>query len=125
MRWRRRRKRTDRSLKPIWSVFLFGLFITIGFDPGAMIFDIALDVAKQYISAAAVIVLIVLLYFVYNSIYSPISQLKKGYRAGGIIGIIALVLAFIAGLNVFVHYSGIIMLILAIMTWKIAVRYFR
>jgi hypothetical protein len=103
-------------------MFLFGLFITIGFSPGSLIFDTAIDVLSPYITFAALLVLIVLLYVIYDSVYSPLSHLFKGYRTGGVLGIVALVLALVAGLNIFVHYSGVVMLILSMITWKLAVR---
>ncbi|MCE5297027.1 MAG: hypothetical protein LLG16_08000 [Euryarchaeota archaeon] len=50
-RWRRRR-RLDRSFKPIWSMFLFGLFLTIGLSPGSLIFNTAFDLVSPYITIA-------------------------------------------------------------------------
>lgn len=106
-------------------MFLFGLFITIGFSPGSLIFNTAIDLVSPYVTIASMLILIVLLYFIYDSIYAPLSELFKGFKTGGILGIVALIFALIAGINIFVHYSGVVMLILAIITWKLAVRYFR
>ncbi|MCE5297028.1 MAG: hypothetical protein LLG16_08005 [Euryarchaeota archaeon] len=69
--------------------------------------------------------LAVLLYFIYDSVYTPLCQLSNGLKAGGIIGILALLFALVAGINIFVHCSGVVMLIISMMTWKLAVSYFR
>ncbi|OPY31120.1 MAG: hypothetical protein A4E32_02105 [Methanomassiliicoccales archaeon PtaU1.Bin124] len=104
-------------------MFLFGLFLTIGFSPQSLIFQFAVDQITPFITYAAIIVLIVLLYFVYDSIYSPLRDLNQGLKANGTIGLIALVMATVGGIYALVNVGGIILLIMAVVFWKVSLRF--
>lgn len=103
-------------------MFLFGLFLTLGFSPQSVIFQAFVDEMSRYISYAAIIMLVVLAYFVYDSIYSPLRDLFHGLKGNGVLGVIALLLALVGGIYILVNISGIVLLLMAIGFWKVSVR---
>ena len=104
-------------------MFLFGLFLTLGFSPGSIIFQVIIDEISPFISFAAIIALIVMLYFVYDSIISPLSDLRHGFKANGVIGLIALVMAMFAGIYFLINIGGVVLLIMAAAFWKVSVKF--
>ena len=104
-------------------MFLFGLFLTLGFSPQSIIFQVIVDEITPYVSYAAIIVLVVLAYFVYDSIYSPLRDLFHGFKGNGVIGLIALVLALLGGIYILVNAGGIVLLLMSIVFWKVSVRF--
>jgi amino acid transporter len=120
---RRRRYRKDRSLTPVLSMFLIGLFTVIGLSPGALVFDLAVDTISPYVQYAFLIVLIVFIYFVYDSIVTPLKHLFRAYRTIGILGLVSLILAFLGGLFLFVEVTGIVYLVVSMAIWKVATRF--
>lgn len=105
-------------------MFLFGLFLTLGFSPQSVIFQTLIDLISPFISYAALIALLVLAYFVYDSIYSPVRDLFRGLKANGVIGLMALILALFGGMYFLVNLGGFIVLLLSIVFWKAAVRFY-
>ncbi|MDD1746726.1 MAG: hypothetical protein LUQ16_03085, partial [Methanomassiliicoccales archaeon] len=107
----------------VLSMFLIGLFTVIGLSPGALVFDRAVDTISPYVQYAFLIVLVVFIYFVYDSIVTPLKHLFGAYRTCGILGLVSLVLAFLGGLFLFVQVTGIIYLIISMAIWKVATRF--
>jgi hypothetical protein len=119
---RRRRYRRDRSLTPVLSMFLIGLFTVIGLSPGALVFDMVVGTISPYVQYAFLIALLIFIYFVYDSIVTPLRHLFGAYRTCGIIGLVSLVLAFLGGLFIFVEITGMMYLIISMILWKVATR---
>ncbi|HSV42569.1 MAG TPA: hypothetical protein VLH13_04075 [Methanomassiliicoccales archaeon] len=117
-----RRRYRDRSLRPVVSMFLLGLFFVLGFSPGSIMFEVAVEAMGQYLQYAAYLALIIMAYFVYDNVYCPLRQISNAYRSGQVLGILAMVFAFLAGALVFVDWNGLLLLAISIVLWKVAVR---
>jgi hypothetical protein len=104
-------------------MFLIGLFMVIGLSPGSMVFDLAVETISPYVQYAFLIALAVFIYFVYDSIVTPLKHLFGAYRTCGILGLVALVLAFLGGIFLFVEVTGIIYLVISMAIWKVATRF--
>jgi len=107
---------------PVLSMFLIGLFTVIGLSPGALIFDAVVGTISPYVQYAFLIALAIFIYFVYDSIVTPLRHLFGAYRTCGVIGLVSLVLAFLGGLFIFVEITGMLYLIISMILWKVATR---
>jgi hypothetical protein len=118
----RRRKRYDRSFRPVLAMFLFGLFMVLGISPGSLIFDTVVGSLTPYVQYAALIGLLVMLYLLYGNVLSPLIRMFHAYRTCGILGVIALVLAFLGGIYIFIEWHGLAYLIASMVLWKISTK---
>jgi hypothetical protein len=116
----RRRYRHRKRWSPIISLFLLGIFTAIGLSPSSVIFDTAVMMLTPYIQYAALIAALIVLFFIWDSIISPILSLFKAFKSGGIIGIFAACLAYLGGIFFLVNSRGILFTIASIVVWKIA-----
>jgi hypothetical protein len=117
-----RRRRHYRSVKPIISIFTFGLFSTLGFSPGGVLFNIFVNETEKYVQYAAIIALLILVWFMHDSIITPLKTMWRGYRVCGGLGIIAMLFAFLSGFTIIYHLqSGLILLGAGFATWFIAI----
>jgi len=117
----RRRRRYDRSLAPVLSMFLFGLFLVLGTSPGSLIFDSVLSLVSPYVQAAFLIALVLIIYLLYDQVYVPLQQLSSAFRWGGILAAVSLATAFLGGVFLLVDRKGVIFLILSLLLWKLTV----
>jgi len=117
----RRRRRYDRSLAPVLSMFLFGLFLVLGTSPGSLIFDSVLSLVSPYVQAAFLIALVLVIYLLYDQVYVPLQQLSSAFRWGGILAAVSLALAFLGGVFLLVDGKGVIFLLLSLLLWKLTV----
>lgn len=93
--------------------FLSGLFIGIGVDPEAEIIKALLEIVAQYSPAFAIILRVVVILL---GIYGTIQSLRSAYKKRGILGIIAIALAFLGGLLLGLNIAaGVWLLIVAIL----------
>jgi hypothetical protein len=116
----RRRYRHRRRWAPIISLFLLGVFTAIGLSPSSIIFQTAVSMLEPYIQYAALVAAVIVLFFIWDSIISPILSLFKAFKAGGIVGIFGACLAYLGGLLFLVNSRGIILTVASIVVWKIA-----
>jgi hypothetical protein len=95
------KRRRKASVKPIFSAFIFGALTVIGVDPGQMLFETAIQQFGMYLQFAALIILAIGVYLSYNSIVEAVKRSRRAYRICGVIGVIAILIAFAAGLLIF------------------------
>ena len=117
-----RRRKRYRSVKPIISMFTFGLFGTLGFSPGGVLFNTFVNETEKYVQYAAIIALLIIVWFMHDQIITPIKTMWRGYRICGGLGIIGMLLAFLSGFVIVTHLqSGLILIGAAFAAWFIAI----
>ncbi len=117
-----RRRRRYRSVKPIISMFTFGLFGTLGFSPGGVLFNTFINETEKYVQYAAIVMLLIIVWFMHDSIITPIKTMWRGYRVCGGLGIIGMLFAFLAGFFIVSHLeSGLILLGAGLAVWFVAI----
>jgi hypothetical protein len=117
----RRRRRYDRSLAPVLSMFLFGLFLVLGTSPGSLIFDEVLSLVSPYVQAAFLLALVLVVYLFYDQVYVPLEQLNRAFRWGGVMAAVSLAMAFLGGVFLLVDEKGVLFLMLSLLSWKLTV----
>lgn len=115
-----RRRRRKIKLKPVFSAFIWGVLLGIGVDPGQMIFQAAWAELGPYLQFASFIILVIAIYFTYNSFIEAFERSKRAYRYAGVIGLAAIACAFLAGFFVFTGEKAIIVLVVAVLLWIVA-----
>lgn len=118
----RRRRRYDRSLAPVLSMFLFGLFLVLGTSPGSLFFDSVISLVSPYVQAAFIIALVLVIYLLYDQVYVPLQQLSGAFRWGGVLAAVSLVVAFLGGIYLLVDEKGAIFLLVSLLLWKLTVQ---
>jgi len=113
-----RRRRNDRSMTPVLSMFLFGLFLVLGTSPGSLIFDSVLSLVSPYVQAAFLLALALVSYLLYDQVYVPLQQLSRAFRWGGFMAAISLTMAFLGGVFLLVDGKGAVFLLLSLLSWK-------
>jgi hypothetical protein len=116
-----RRRRRDRSVLPVLSMFLFGLFLVLGTSPGSLIFDNAFSFVSPYLQAAFILVLILAIYILYDQVIVPLQQMIHAFRWGGVLAIVSLILAFLGGFYLLVSELGIVFFLISLLLWKLTV----
>ena len=117
-----RRRKRYKSVRPIISMFTFGLFGTLGFSPGGVLFNTFVNETEKYVQYAAIIALLIIVWFMHDSIITPIKTMWRGYRVCGGLGIIGMLFAFLSGFTIVTHLqSGLILLGAAFAAWFIAI----
>jgi len=111
----RRKRRLD--IKPVLSSFVWGVLTGLGLDPGQMLFETTVDYLGPYFQIAAVLFLFLVLYFSYDWIVEGLSRSKKAFRAAGLVGIAAILLAFLSGFFIFSWDKAALMLLVAALAW--------
>jgi len=117
----RRRRRYDRSIAPVLSMFLFGLFLVLGTSPGSLFFDSVLSFVSPYVQAVFLIALVLIIYLLYDQVYLPLQQLNKAFRWGGVLAAVSLVMAFLGGVYLLVDEKGAVFLLASLLLWKVTV----
>jgi hypothetical protein len=112
-----RRKKKRLNIKPVLSAFVWGVLTGLGIDPGQMLFETTVEHLGPYIQIAAVLLLFVVLYFSYDWIVEGLSRSKKAFRTAGLVGIAAIILAFLAGFFVLIWDRAAIMLLVSALAW--------
>jgi hypothetical protein len=110
---RRRRLR----ITPVVSAFVWGVLTGLGIDPTQMIFETTLEQLGPYVQVASVILFLVVLYFSYNWIIEGVQRSRKAFRVAGLIGIAAMVLAFLSGLFILTWDKAAVVLVIAVIAW--------
>ncbi|MHC1709358.1 MAG: hypothetical protein AB9819_03000 [Methanomassiliicoccales archaeon] len=118
----RRRRRYDRSLAPVLSMFLFGLFLMLGTSPGSLFFDSVLSLVSPFVQAAFLIALVLVVYLLYDQVYVPLQELNRAFRWGGLLAAVSLVLAFLGGIFLLVDGKGAVFLLVSLLLWKLTVQ---
>ena len=118
----RRRRRYDRSIAPVLSMFLFGLFLVLGTSPGSLFFDSVLSFVSPYVQAVFLIALVLIIYLLYDQVYLPLQQLNKAFRWGGVLAAVSLVMAFLGGVYLLVDEKGAVFLLASLLLWKVTVQ---
>jgi uncharacterized membrane protein HdeD (DUF308 family) len=96
-------------------MFTLGLFATLGFSPGGVLFN-------TFVNETAIIALLIIVWFMHDSIITPIKTMWHGYRVCGGLGIIGMLLAFLSGFTIITHLqSGLILLGAAFAIWFVAI----
>ena len=67
-----RRRKRYKSVKPIISMFTFGLFGTLGFSPGGVLFNTFVNETEKYVQYAAIIALLVIVWFMAESVLKEV-----------------------------------------------------
>ena len=116
-----RRRRSDRSLTPVLSMFLLGLFTVLGVSPGSLIFNEVVNAISPLLQVAMIVLIIVAVYFIYDQVVVPLRQMCRAYRWGGVMAIASLCLAFVGGYYLLVDELGVMLLIAALALWKLTV----
>ena|GEM_PF-5424385 len=117
----RRRRRYDRSIAPVLSMFLFGSFLVLGTSPGSLFFDSVLSFVSPYVQAVFLIALVLIIYLLYDQVYLPLQQLNKAFRWGGVLAAVSLVMAFLDGVYLLVDEKGAVFLLASLLLWKVTV----
>ncbi|HPR99185.1 MAG TPA: hypothetical protein PLC39_07800 [Methanomassiliicoccales archaeon] len=118
----RRRRSYDRSLAPVFSMFLFGLFLVLGTSPGSLFFNSVLSLVSPYVQAAFLIALVLVVYLLYDQVYVPLQQLSRAFRWGGVMAAVSLTMAFLGGLYLLIDEKGVIFLLVSLLLWKLTVQ---
>ena len=118
---RRKRRRRDRSILPVLSMFLFGLFLVLGVSPGSLIFDNVVSYISPYVQVAVLLFLALTVYLLYDQVLIPLQQLMHAFRWGGALAIISLVLAFLGGYYLLVSERGVLFFLISVLLWKLTV----
>ena len=93
--------------------FLSGLFIGIGVNPEAEIIKAFLEIIEAYSPGLAILLKVILILL---GLYGTIQSWKSAYKRRGLLGIIAVALAFLGGLLLGLNIAtGIWLLIVAIL----------
>lgn len=103
------------------SLFLFGLFLVLGTSPGSLFFDSVLSLVSPYVQAAFLLVLVLVVYLLYDQVYVPMQQLYQAFRWGGALAIVSLILAFLGGCYLLVDEKGVVFFLSSLMLWKLTV----
>jgi hypothetical protein len=117
----RGRRRRDRSVLPVLSLFLFGLFLVLGTSPGSLFFDSVISLVSPYVQAAFLLVLVLVVYLLYDQVYVPLQQLFQAFRWGGSLAIVSLIFAFLGGCYLLVDEKGILFFLVSLILWKLTV----
>lgn len=112
----RKRKRKI-NIKPVLSAFVWGVLTGLGINPGQMLFETTAEALGPYFQIAAVVLLFVVLYFSYDWIVEGLSRSRKAFRTAGLVGIAAIILAFLSGFIVFTWDKAAIMLLVSALAW--------
>jgi len=118
---RYKRRRRDRSVLSVLSMFLFGLFLVLGTSPGSLVFDSFVRFVSPYLQVAFLMVLVVTFYLLYDQVYVPLQQLFRVMRWGGGLALVSLVLAFLGGYFLLVSEIGVLFLLVSLALWKVTV----
>lgn len=92
----------------------------IGIDPGQMLFEKAVDEFGPYLQFASLLILVVFLYFSFNWIIEGIKRSRRAFRIAGVVGVAAILIAFVAGLVVFSWEQAIFALMASMVLWLYA-----
>jgi hypothetical protein len=102
------------------SLFLLGVFTSIGLSPSSIVFQTAMTMLEPYIQYAALVAALIVLFFLWDGVISPVIALFKAFKAGGIIGIFGACLAYLGGLYFLVSGRGMILTLCSVVVWKMA-----
>ena len=103
-------------------MFTMGLFASLGFSPGGTLFNVFVNEVDKYVQYAAIIALLVLVWFLRDTIIMPIRTMWHGYRVCGGLGIFGMLFGFLAGFTVVSHLQyGLVFLGIAFLLWVIAI----
>jgi hypothetical protein len=117
-----RRRKRYRSVKPIISMFTFGIFCTLGFRPGGVLFNTLVNETEKYVQYAAIIALLIMVWYMHDYIITPIRTMWNGYRVCGGLGIIGMLFAFLSGFTIITNLQpALILLGAAFAAWFIAI----
>lgn len=120
---RRRWKKRDRSVLPVLSMFIFGLFMVLGASPGSLLFDDLVNAISPYVQVAFLIALIIAVYLLYDQVYVPLQHIYRAYRWGGVMAIVSLLFAFLGGYYLLVDQRGMLFFLISLVLWKISVHF--
>lgn len=110
-------RRRKLRITPVVSAFVWGVLTGLGIDPTQMIYETTLKQLGAYVQVASVILFFVVLYFSYSWIIEGVQRSRKAFRVAGLIGIAAMVLAFISGVFIFTWDKAAIVLVIAVLAW--------
>ena len=121
---RRRRKRRRRvPFKPLISAFSCGLLAALGIDPRGLLLNAALVNIQIYVQAISWIVLLAIAIY---SFYGLSDYLIKGYKAfrmAGIAGLLAIILAILAGFRLTVSpLDSTLLFVASLVLWFAGIR---
>lgn len=102
-------------------MFLFGLFLVLGTSPGSLFFDSVLSLVSPYVQAAFLLVLVLVIYLLYDQVYVPLQQLYQALKWGGALAIVSLIFAFLGGCYLLVNENGIVFFLISLLLWKLTV----
>ena len=103
-------------------MFTLGLFATLGFSPGGVLFNTFVNETEKYVQYGAIIALLIIVWFMHDSIITPIKTMWRGYRVCGGLGIIGMLFAFLSGFTIVSHLQpALILLGAAFGIWFIAI----
>lgn len=103
-------------------MFLLGLFTVLGTSPGSLLFEGLVNTISPMVQAAAVLLVLIFVYFLYDQVYEPLDRMFKAYRWGGMLAMVSLGLAFVGGLTILVDARGMVLFLLSLGLWKLTVR---
>ncbi len=93
----------------------------VGINPSQMILNQAIAGLGPYLQFASLLVLAVTIYFAIGSIIDWTKRAKKAYRVAGVIGVIAILTAFVSGFIVLIYPDkSAILLVSAAALWLVA-----
>jgi len=111
------RRRRKVNVQPVFSAFLWGILISVGINPGQILFQVALEKFNPYLQSLSLIILVVTVYFSYDSWLEAAVRFRSAYRMVGILGVMGIILAFLSGFNFLDVHRAALILLLALLVW--------
>jgi hypothetical protein len=115
-----RRRKSRFNIKPIFSAFIWGVLLGLGVAPGELLVETTIEHLGPYFQIAAAVLFLVVIYFSYDWIIEGIVRSRKAWRLAGAIGVVAILLAFLAGFLVLIWDKAALVLVVSAVGWTYA-----
>lgn len=117
---KKRKPKNKPSLEPVFSAFVWGALTFIGISPFQMLFETTVLEISPYIQFASIVILLLVVYFTYGPIVEGLHRARKAYRVCGFLGVVAILVAILAGFFVYVDQRAVLAQLVAVVLWLVA-----
>ncbi len=94
--------------------------MAIGIDPGQILFETAVNTIGIYLRFIALLLLIIAIYLSYDWLVEAFHRSRSAYRMVGVLGVLSVLLAFIAGFLLLQWERAALALLVATILWILA-----
>jgi len=96
---RRRYRRWRRSWGPLLGAFACGILAYLGLDPKGMVVQSLVGAVAPYLQFASWVLVLVVVYLAISPFIAHLGRTREAYRRAGWLGVLGIVLALIAGVE--------------------------